>query len=233
VPDPESVELAEVFGEIARKLVEAKDVQATLDEIVRLALKTVNGSDSAAISLVEKRSVTTQAASSDVPRSVDAIQYETGEGPCLDAIREHEVFRTDKLASESRWPDFARRATEETGVVSMLAIRLFVDGDTMGALNMYSAQDAAFGDDAVAVATVFAAHAAVALSTAREEANLKAALANRDVIGQAKGILMARDGITAEQAFDEIRTASQQLNRKLRDVADDVATTGELPKESI
>ena len=227
-----SVRLAEVFGEIARTLIAAGDVQATLDEILRLAVSTIDGAESAAISLVAKRVVTTRAASSDAARAVDAIQYETGEGPCLDAIRDHEVFRTDELAAERRWPNFAQRATEATGIVSMLSIRLFIDGDTMGALSLYSAGKSAFADDALAIASVFAAHAAVALSTAREHAGLQEALGSRDLIGQAKGILMTREGITAKQAFAELAAASQHLNRKLRDVADDVATTGELPDRS-
>ncbi len=203
--------------------------KTTLDEIVRLAVSTIDGAESAAISLVEKRAVTTQAASSDAARAVDAIEYETGEGPCLDAITHHEVFRTDELAAERRWPNFSQRATEETGIVSMVSIRLFIDGDTMGALNLYSVGKSAFANDALAIGSVFAAHAAVALSTAREHAGMKEALSSRDLIGQAKGILMTREGITAKQAFAELATAFQYLNRKLRDIADDVATTGELP----
>jgi transcriptional regulator with GAF, ATPase, and Fis domain len=233
VPDNlSSVELAEVFGDIARSLLAANDVQTTLDAIVLLAVDTIDGCEHAAISLVEKRIVTTPAATGDIPRRVDEIQYETGEGPCLDAIRDHEVFRTSCLSKETRWPNFATRATEEMGIVSMLSIRLFVEGDTMGALNMYSTIETAFDDNAIAVGSVFAAHAAVALSAARQEAGLKEALVNRDIIGQAKGILMARGGITAEQAFAELSTASQHLNRKIRDLAQDVATTGELPAGS-
>ena len=121
----------------------------------------------------------------------------------------------------------------ETGVTSMLAFRLFAEADVMGALNLFSMQRDAFDDEAIAVGSVFAAHAAVALSTAREEHNLKEALMSRDLIGQAKGILMAREHVTADEAFEALQVASQHLNRKLRDVAFDVATTGQLPDDPL
>lgn len=232
MPHSDRVELAETFGTIARTLLAANDVEETLDTIVTLAVRTIEGCDLAAVTLVEGRSLRTAAGTGELPARVDAIQYETGEGPCLDAIREHEVFGSGDLACDPRWPRFSSRAHAETGVTSMLGIRLFAEEDTMGALNLYSMQPKAFAEEALAIGSVFAAHAGVALSSAREEANLKAAIASRDLIGQAKGILMSTEHITSERAFDELRVASQQLNRKLRDVASEVASTGELPPDS-
>jgi GAF domain-containing protein len=221
-------DLAETFAEVARTLRAEGSVQATLEKIVELAVKTVDGCDHAGVSLVENGGVRTPAASDDVPALVDALQYETGEGPCLDAIRGHEVFQTDDLLSEPRWPNFARRAAEESGVASMLAYRLFIEADTMGALNLYSKQKAAFDDEDRAVGSIFAAHAAVALSAARQREQLEQAIATRDLIGQAKGILMARQEVTAEEAFDMLRRGSQRLNIKLRELARQVAA-GESP----
>jgi transcriptional regulator with GAF, ATPase, and Fis domain len=221
--------LAEIFGRVARALLAAKDVDETLEQIAGLAVETIDGCDFAAMTIITGRSVDTPAATDDVARAVDAIQYETGEGPCLDAIRERQVFRTDDLATEDRWPAFAHRAEHETGIVSMLSFRLFVEDDTMGALNLYSKREAAFDDDAVAVGAVFASHAAVALSSARHDENMDRAIASRDIIGQAKGILMSNDHLDADAAFDALRSASQRLNRKLVDVATDVTKTGELP----
>ncbi len=166
----------------------------------------------------------TPAASDDVPRLVDTVQYETGEGPCLDAIREHEVFQTDDLEKEPRWPNFSQRAAEKSGVSSMLCYRLFVDADTMGALNLYSKERNAFDAEDRAVGSIFAAHASVALSAARQKDQLEQAIETRDLIGQAKGILMARQDVTAEQAFDMLRRGSQRLNIKLRELARQVAT---------
>ena len=232
MPQSDRVDLAETFGAIARTLLAANDVQQTLDRIVRLAVRTIDGCDLAGVTLIEGRSLRTAAGTGHLPVLVDAIQYETGEGPCLDAIREHEVFRSGNLAREVRWPQFSSRANTETGVTSMLGFRLFASEDTMGALNLYSMEPDAFADEALAIGVVFAAHAGVALSSAREEANLRAALASRDLIGQAKGILMSSEHITAGRAFEELRIASQHLNRKLRDVASDVATIGELRRDA-
>lgn len=210
---------ADAFAEMARALLAEDDVQHTLQKICDLAVETIDGCDHAGISFLKGRKVDTPAASDDVPGKVDAIQYEVGEGPCLDAIRDHEVFETGDLGREDRWPHFAIRAQRETGITSMLCFRLFVAGDTLGALNLYSKAAHAFGDESRTVGLVFAAHAAVALSSAIHDEQMEEALQSRDLIGQAKGILMAREGITADQAFDMLRRASQRLNVKLRDVA--------------
>lgn len=210
---------ADVFAEMARALLAEGDVQHTLQKICDLAVETIDGCDHAGISFLKGRKVETPAASDDVPRRVDAIQYEVGEGPCLDAIRVHEVFETGDLGHEDRWPRFASRAQRETGITSMLCFRLFVEGDILGALNLYSKAASAFGEESRTGGLVFAAHAAVGLSIAIHDEQMEEALQSRDVIGQAKGILMAREGISADQAFDMLRRASQRLNLKLRDVA--------------
>lgn len=210
---------ADAFAEMARALLAEDDVQHTLQKICDLAVETIDGCDHAGISFLKGRKVDTPAASDDVPRHVDRIQYEVGEGPCLDAIREHAVFETGDLGREHRWPQFASRAQRETGITSMMCFRLFVEGDTLGALNLYSKAANAFGEESRTVGLIFAAHAAVALSSAIHDEQMEEALQSRDLIGQAKGILMAREGITADQAFDMLRRASQRLNVKLRDVA--------------
>ncbi|MBW3651647.1 MAG: GAF domain-containing protein, partial [Actinobacteria bacterium] len=142
------MELAGTFAELARALLAEPTLDATLQKIVSRAVGTINGCESAGISLIEKRKITTAASSNDTPEQVDAIQYETDQGPCLEAIRDHEVLCTDDLAGDERWPDFASRAANETGVRSMLSFRLFAESDTMGALNLYSKVPGAFDHDA-------------------------------------------------------------------------------------
>ena len=215
-----------MFGEVARRLAAHEDQQATLATIVNLAVDHLDGCEFAGISLIEGRRITSPASSNDVPKVVDTIQTELDEGPCLDAITEHEVFQTGDLAAEERWPRFASVAHEQTGVSSILALRLFVEEDTMGALNLYSTRPDAFDDTDVALASVFAAHAAVAVSAARREENLERKADTRDLIGRAKGILMARSNLTDEQAFELLRRASQRLNVKLVDVAERVVDQG-------
>ena len=218
------MELAETFASVARALLGEDDVEATLKRITTLAVETIDGCDHAGVSFVQGRKISTPAASDAVPAQVDAVQYETDQGPCLDAIREHETFKTDDLAKEDRWPEFSQRAAEETGVASMLSFRLFAEADTMGALNLYSKQRGAFGDEALAVGSVFATHAAVALAGAQHDEQMQKALQGRDVIGQAKGILMAQQHVTADEAFDILRRASQRMNIKLRELAERVAS---------
>ena len=126
---------------------------------------------------------------------MDALQYETGEGPCLSAIREHDVFVTGDLGCEDRWPRFSQRAVDETGIRSMLAFRLFLEEETLGALNLYSTQTDAFDERARALGAVLAAHAAVAMSAAtgqEQTEQLEAALTNSREIGMALGILMTQ-----------------------------------------
>jgi transcriptional regulator with GAF, ATPase, and Fis domain len=222
VPDA-AVEVAEVFGEVARVLATHEDVQATLERIVDLAVEHLDACEFAGISFVEKRRITSPASSNAVPQRVDALQSETGEGPCIDAIKEHEVFETGDLQAEGRWPRFASRAYEETGVRSIVSLRLFVEEDTIGALNLYSTARDAFDESDVALGTVFAAHAAVAVQSAKRKHALEEKAENRDVIGRAKGILMARAEVGDDEAFEMLRHASQRMNVKLRDIAQRIA----------
>ena len=216
----EVVEVAETFAAVARTLSECHDdVEAGLDRIVHLAVENLDACEFAGISLVEKRTVISPASTGDIPMRVDELQAELGEGPCIDAIKEHEVFRTGELKKEGRWPKFSQRAHQETGVSSIVAFRLFVEEDTMGALNLYSTAPDAFDDSDVALASVFAVHASVAMSAARREESLEQKAETRDVIGRAKGILMAQSGVSDEEAFAMLRSASQRMNVKLRDVA--------------
>jgi hypothetical protein len=123
-------------------------VQETLQRTVDLAVATVPGCDHAGVSTVHYGKISTPAASDAVALRVDAIQYEAGEGPCLDALAEAGVFQTDDLASERRWPKFSARAHDETGVTSILAFRLAAREGSLGALNLFSKQRAAFDHEA-------------------------------------------------------------------------------------
>jgi transcriptional regulator with GAF, ATPase, and Fis domain len=215
----EVVALAETFGKVARLLAGNPSTAQTLQSIVDLAVQTLHGCEHAGISYVEGRLISSPASTGEVPRVVDRIQTEVDEGPCLDAIRAHEVFQTGDLAAEGRWPRFANRAHAETGIRSVLSLRLFVEEDTMGALNLYSTQKDAFDETDEALGSVFAAHAAVALSAARKAEQLEQKASSREVIGRAKGILMAQGDLDADQAFDILRRASQRLNLKVVDIA--------------
>jgi GAF domain-containing protein len=230
--DTPDEELAATFVAIARRFEAAEDPAETQARITRAAVNTVPGCLHASISMVRRGRVTTVAPTDHVPAMVDAIQYETRQGPCLEAIRDDEVVLIDDLDNDDRWPAFAARAAAETPVRSILAARLFVQDDVIGALNLFAEEPGAFDDHDAAVATIIAGHAALAVSAAREKQHaeqLDEALQSNREIGVAMGVLMARGGMTKEQAFAVLRDASQRLNVKLRDVAADVAETGQVP----
>jgi GAF domain-containing protein len=226
--------LAEDFAAIARLLQAETTPELTQDRITRTAVDAIGGCDHAAISLILRRGgVHTVAATDDVAVRVDAIQYDTGQGPCMDTLSGLGTSVIDDLGSDERWPAFSRRTVAETGVRSMLSFQLFVQGDTIGALNMYSRRAAAFDLHGRVVGTVLAAHAAIALAAAQERKHvqhLEEALKSNREIGMAMGVLMARGGLTEDEAFAELRRASQYLNRKLRDIAASVVETGRLPE---
>jgi len=222
--------LADHLGDLARLLQQEDQLEDTLDAIVHAAVGTVGGADHASMSSVSRRGeVVTRAATDDLPRAVDLVQYDTGQGPCLDTLWEQRTARLPDLTDESRWPAFTARA-RELGVGSMLAVRLYVhDEEDLGVLNLFSDRAHAFNDDAEHTAVLFAAHAAVAMAGAQAQAQLREAMTTRDLIGQAKGILMERYKVTGEQAFLLLVRASQTGNRKLYDIAQELALSGELP----
>jgi transcriptional regulator with GAF, ATPase, and Fis domain len=221
------------LSRLARELEQEDDPDALLAEVVAAAVELIPGTDEGSISVVtDRRHVTSQAPSSSLASDVDALQEETGEGPCLDAVYEQQTVRVPDMATEERWPRFAKRASE-AGAASMLAFQLFVEGDNLGALNLYSRTPGAFDDESEHVGLLFASHAAVAFSGARKQRTLSQALDTRDVIGMAKGILMQRYTLTPDRAFRVLVRGSQQSQRKLRDVADELVHRGTLDGQDI
>jgi GAF domain-containing protein len=217
-------ELAQALAAVARELVDTGDVQDTLQRIVTLAVQTIPSCDHAGLSLVTRGRIETHAQTDPpVPHMIDRIQNDTGEGPAVDAIRRHQVFESGDLARERRWPRFAPAVAEQTDVRSVLSIRLFItDEDTMGSINLYAETVEAFDDVDRSVASIFAAHAAVALKAAQKSEQLTAAMENRHIIGQATGIIMARRQVDDATAFEMLREGSMRLNRKLHAVAQQV-----------
>ncbi|HEX8095628.1 GAF and ANTAR domain-containing protein [Jatrophihabitans sp.] len=221
-------DLARRLGELARSLEAEEGMDETLRQIVVAAVGTVPGAEDASISKVlRRREVRTLAATGELPRAVDHAQYDSGQGPCLDTLYEQDTVRLSDLNAEQRWPKFTGRA-RELGVGSMLSVQLFVEGGDLGALNLVSRESNAFDDTSEHIGLLFAAHAAVAMSSEQQHQDMRAAVSTREVIGQAQGILMERFRITGDMAFRLLVRASQDTNRKLRDIAEELTATGEL-----
>lgn len=220
-------QLASQLGDLARSL-HQETPEAVLETVVAAAIELIPGVEEASLSIVTgRKNVETVAPSSEPLRRLDDAQVELAEGPCLESIYEERTIRVPDMATENRWPRFARRAAE-AGVGSMLAFQLYVEGDNLGALNLYSSQIAAFNDESEHIGLIIASHAAIALADAQKVSQLHQAVESRDLIGQAKGILMERYKITGHQAFLLLTKASQHTNRKLHAVADELVNSGEL-----
>jgi GAF domain-containing protein len=223
--------LAEQLADAARDL-GSEDVVSTLDKAVALAVELIEGCDAAGVSLVGRRNqVSSPAHTDDMVTRGDKLQEELQEGPCMDAVRQHEVVISQDLAREERWPTWGPRVVEELGVRSMMCIQLFTSEETVGALNLYSRRVRAFEDDDDRYeAQALAAHVAVALAAAQEIQHLSAALSHRTVIGRAEGILMERFDVPAERAFEVLKRVSSHSNTKLKLVAEELVRTRRLPQ---
>ncbi|MEU5884378.1 GAF and ANTAR domain-containing protein [Spirillospora sp. NPDC047279] len=222
---------ARALADMARMLLAQETVAATLDRIARSAIELIEGCTDAGILVVRGGQVYTLAASSDLVRASDALQGKLREGPCFDVEREHRQMLsiTDMSGADTvHWPKFAEGA-RALGIGSMIGFRLFTDEQDLGALNLYSRTRGALDEDAENIGWLLASHSAVVLAASRTEENLHVAIATRQRIGQAVGILMERHRLTDDQAFELLARTSQNLNRKVRDVAEHLVTTGELP----
>ncbi len=229
-----SESLSALHQELAGVVVVGRELDDVLTEIVRIARRAMPGADASSITLIRDERGFTAAYDGQMALDADELQYERGYGPCLDAGRSGEVFIVSDMHSEERWPDYARNGAE-MGVRSSLSMPLPFQGSTIGALNNYAGRPEAFGDGEVAVAEEVAAFVAIAVANAEasaratdDVANMRRAMVSRSVIEQAKGILMERYKITSDQAFTLLTHASQRSNVKLRDVAEELTTTGVL-----
>jgi GAF domain-containing protein len=213
---------------LARSLAAEADLASVLSRVVEAAVTQIEGAEHAGITALSHRAASTPVASDPLVLAVDELQYSTGEGPCLSAAADHEaVVVVDDLTTDARWPVFSASAHSH-GIRSMLSFHLYTDRDALGGLNLYSRSPHAFTPESVDAGVLLAAHSAVAIAAATTRTDFLAVLESRDVIGQAKGILMERRKITSTAAFDLLITASSHSNRKLRDVAAELIETGVL-----
>jgi transcriptional regulator with GAF, ATPase, and Fis domain len=220
--------VARDLSELARDLQAASDSTSVMRSIVHAAVAEIHGASGAAITLLHHRKVTSPAHSDETARRVGTAESDTGEGPCVDTSRREVTLRSNDLRGETRWPKWAAVAVEN-GVLSVMSFQLFVQDDRMGALNVFADTADVFDDDAENTGLLLASHAAVAMAGTRNAEHLRLAVDTRDLIGQAKGILMERYKIRSDEAFNLLVVASQHSNRKLRDVAEHLAERGELP----
>jgi hypothetical protein len=227
------------FAEFARDLFAIDDVDQALQRALKFTVDAVSGCHWASVTIYRNGRVDQTIATDPVAAQLDASQLTTALGPAPEALHsEHPVY-VPRLADSPRWPELSATATR-LGAASALSHGLFLhqqaQWSVLGVLTLYSATPDAFRDEDREFVTIVSAYLSVAVGIAqrhddvqRREAALHRGLTTRDVIGQAKGILMERQHLSAGEAFDLLRRASQNLNRKLADVAQHLAETGELP----
>jgi len=218
------------FAELGRMKLGERDLQAVLGRVAELARQTLPGVVGASVTLVESDRAFTAAFAGQLALELDETQYQEGFGPCLEVAQSAGTVTVPDMAAETRWPAFARQALA-AGVHSSLSVALPLQEAVLGALNIYATQPAAFDRDTTELARTFAGYAAVAIANARlyQAATLaedmRRAMETRAVIEQAKGILVAQQHCTPEQAFEMLTRLSQTTHRKLRDCAVDLVTS--------
>lgn len=227
-------DLVREIAAVASTVLSGETLEETLQQVVSTAVATIDGCDAAGVFVIDGNAVRTVAHTGDGVIDLDRVQEELGQGPCLDAATSGAEVYVDDLSENTRYPRFGAAAST-AGVRTVLACPVSSNG-LRGALNLYAELPRAFGATDRAKGTILAALAGAAVAAAArrsdlhsQNVNLQAALVSRELIGQAQGILMEREQVTAEQAFDILRRASQHLNEKLRDVAQNLVDTGESP----
>ena len=233
-PRTSAAEALEHLGSLSLRKVSMEYLLQTVADLTKAVMP---GNPEASVTLLVKDHPTTVATTGQLALDLDEKQYERGHGPCLHAARTGELTEIGDMRTDSRWPDYSPRAVE-SGALSSLSVPLAIDDgeQVTGAINIYARELDAFDEASRTAATRFGPYAAVAAGdlhafhSARARADhLQAALATRGVIDQAKGILMDRHKLTADQAFQALAQMSMKSNRKLRAVAEDLVHTGELP----
>ena len=205
----------------------ARPAPVALQQVIEMAVQS-GPCDAVSITMLHPdRSVDTVAYSDDRTLTSDELQYQLGEGPCVDAVWTNGVFIVPDLIADGRWPRWAREAAG-LGIGASLSVHLFTD-TTLGSINLYSKTPREYDAVDVENARVIAAHASVVLAYTRNDETLRQAVDSRNLIGQAQGILMERYGLTPAKAFAVLRGYSQEQNIKMRVLAEELTSTGRLP----
>ncbi len=216
---------AAAFAELGRIRLGETDLDGVLHRVADLAGRTIPGAAHVSITLLRERGVATVARTGETAERLDDLQYERGDGPCLEASRDASTVLVPDTTADRRWDGWGPEAAA-AGAGSALSLGLPIRDGLRGALNLYGTAPRAFDTDAVALAETFARYATIALAnahlydtTADLARHMQAAMESRAVIEQAKGIIMGERRCGPDEAFALLTKASQDSNRKLRDVA--------------
>ncbi|WP_340684100.1 GAF and ANTAR domain-containing protein [Amycolatopsis coloradensis] len=210
---------------LAEVLADETDINSLLNHVCHQVIRAVPGVDHATITMVHEHRPETEAFTSEDGIELDATQYATRRGPCLEAAKSAQTRRGNISEASKHWPEFAP-ASRTAGLSGFLTVPLIVNGDYSGAVNCYSRQAQGFAELDVHLLRLYTSAVGAILRTYRhyEKASqlaehLAIALSTRAVIDQAKGVLIAVHGFTDKEAFELLVKQSQRENVKLRDLA--------------
>jgi transcriptional regulator with GAF, ATPase, and Fis domain len=218
---------AEAFATLAVELRDSDGVEETIQAVVEFALQALSCSH-AGVALAGQGTVEVPATTDPMVEEIYRWQLAGGEGPLVEAMRDHRTVLVRDTATDTRWPDWSATVLS-LGVRCVLDVPLTTTGEAVGVLGLYSVAPDAFDQDDEAVAAILARHASVTVASARQEANLAQAIDARKMIGQAMGILMERYKIDGDHAFAILKRYSHDTNTKLHDAAKQVVSTRHLP----
>ncbi|BBY60288.1 GAF and ANTAR domain-containing protein [Mycolicibacterium sarraceniae] len=196
------------------------DTASRIAEIAHHAAAELPGADYVNVTVTSGQyGIDTPASTHPWAERIDAIQRRHREGPCVSSSRQPHPVHVEDLTLETRWPRFRAEALDSTPVRSIMGFPLFVNGESMGTLNVFAERPHAFGERTRQLGSLFADHVALVCEAARRESQFQEALASRDIIGQAKGMIMERYSMDADQAFEMLRQLSRNANVPLAEVA--------------
>jgi hypothetical protein len=220
--------LAQLMADAAKATDSPGDITQTLDVLCRGAKETVPGIDSVSVTLRHPDGTfETVAATDSLSAECDRLQYEVGEGPCVDAASGKGLVLSVDVGSDPRWRRYGPLAAGRFSVMAQFAYTMFAAQHTFGGLNLYSASAVALDAEALALAEMFATQGAVAMGHKRTVDELSEGLETRQVIGQATGLLMERYGLDASGAFQFLTRMSQASNLALRLIADEIVRSAD------
>lgn len=225
------VDLVATVGQLGAVVLAPETIETVIELVTELAVTTIPGTDGAGVTLVDDHGKRSLAPSTALVEQADALQYAFDSGPCLTAWHDQITVRIDDVSAETAWPEWCAAAAA-LGIRSVLSVPLAVEGTSVGAMKVYAKRPDAYDAHAEQTLQLFAQQAAILLVNIRTladarrlSADLRNALTDRDIVGQAKGVLMAQGAVDEQAAFTQLVSASQRSHERLAEVARQLVET--------
>jgi GAF domain-containing protein len=226
-----SLDLSAALNQMSGLVLSRETVDSALHLVTRLAATTTAGTMGSGVTVVDEFGKRSKAASNQASEQADALQYELDEGPCLTAWARRELVRIDDTTTDSRWPRW-NAAVQALGVRSVVSAPLVMDGEAIGAMKVYCERPMNYGPHDEQIMRLLAEQAAILLSNSqslrearRLSRQLTGALASRDTVAQAVGVLLGRGAGSAREAFATLAVAARQTHRPVEEIARALLTT--------